>query len=82
MTKDYKSTVFLPKTDFPMKAELPRREPAMLARWKQQDLNGQIRRGSKGRHSGHRRSQSRARARPFRGRSFRNRNRNLDNFRS
>ncbi|MHB1218170.1 MAG: isoleucine--tRNA ligase [Alphaproteobacteria bacterium] len=49
MTKDYKSTVFLPKTDFPMKAELPKREPAMLARWKQQDLNGQIRRGSKGR---------------------------------
>ena len=49
MTKDYKSTIFLPKTDFPMKAELPKREPAMLARWKQQDLNGQIRSSSKGR---------------------------------
>jgi isoleucyl-tRNA synthetase len=49
MTKDYRSTVFLPKTDFPMKAELPKREPAMLARWKQQDLNGQIRKASKGR---------------------------------
>jgi isoleucyl-tRNA synthetase len=30
---DYKSTVNLPKTDFPMKASLPQREPKQLARW-------------------------------------------------
>ena len=30
---DYRSTVFLPKTDFPMKAGLPQKEPAILARW-------------------------------------------------
>ncbi len=30
---DYRSTVFLPKTDFPMRAGLPKREPAWLERW-------------------------------------------------
>jgi isoleucyl-tRNA synthetase len=30
---DYSTTVNLPKTDFPMKADLPKREPAMLAAW-------------------------------------------------
>ena len=30
---DYKDTVFLPKTDFPMKAGLAAKEPAILARW-------------------------------------------------
>src|SRR6266581_3814856 len=30
---DYKSTVFLPATDFPMKAGLPQLEPKLLARW-------------------------------------------------
>lgn len=33
MTLDYKSTVFLPETSFPMKAGLPQREPELLARW-------------------------------------------------
>jgi isoleucyl-tRNA synthetase len=33
MSGDYKSTVFLPKADFPMKAGLPQREPEWLARW-------------------------------------------------
>jgi len=49
MTVDYKSTVYLPKTDFPMKAGLPRREPEILARWQEQDLEGQIRTASEGR---------------------------------
>ncbi len=31
--RDYRSTVFLPKTDFPMKAGLPVQEPRILARW-------------------------------------------------
>ena len=46
---DYKSTLNLPKTDFPMKADLPHREPAMLQRWTDMDLYGQIRRASRGR---------------------------------
>jgi len=32
-TTDYKATLFLPKTDFPMRAGLPRREPGWLERW-------------------------------------------------
>ncbi|MBA2770685.1 MAG: class I tRNA ligase family protein, partial [Sphingomonas sp.] len=40
---DYRPTVFLPKTDFPMKAGLPQKEPAILARWQEQDLYGQLR---------------------------------------
>ena len=42
---DYKETLNLPKTDFPMKADLPHREPAMLKRWADLDLYGQIRTG-------------------------------------
>ncbi|HEY5337037.1 MAG TPA: isoleucine--tRNA ligase, partial [Rhizomicrobium sp.] len=47
--RDYKATLFLPKTDFPMKAGLPAAEPAWLARWEKMDLYGQIRRNTKGR---------------------------------
>ncbi len=43
MSADYKDTVFLPKTDFPMKAGLPKREPELLARWEKMDLWKQIR---------------------------------------
>ncbi|MBI3096810.1 MAG: isoleucine--tRNA ligase [Planctomycetes bacterium] len=46
---DYKSTLHLPQTTFPMKAELPKREPEMQARWEKDDLYGkirQVRRGS------------------------------------
>ena len=35
---EYKNTIITPKTDFPMKAGLPTREPGMLERWNQQDL--------------------------------------------
>ena len=35
---EYKNTIITPKTDFPMKAGLPAREPGMLARWQEQDL--------------------------------------------
>ncbi|PKP70529.1 MAG: isoleucine--tRNA ligase, partial [Alphaproteobacteria bacterium HGW-Alphaproteobacteria-4] len=34
-TPDYRNTVFLPETDFPMRAGLPDREPAWLARWEE-----------------------------------------------
>ena len=32
-TVDYSKTLFLPKTDFPMRAGLPQKEPEILARW-------------------------------------------------
>ncbi|MGN0998742.1 MAG: class I tRNA ligase family protein, partial [Faecousia sp.] len=35
---DYKNTIITPKTDFPMKAGLPAREPAMLDRWNESGL--------------------------------------------
>jgi isoleucyl-tRNA synthetase len=48
-TDRYRDTVFLPKTDFPMKAGLPEREPQLLKRWKDMDLFGKLRAQSKGR---------------------------------
>ena len=47
--RDYRPTVFLPKTDFPMKAGLPQKEPVIAARWKEEDLYGQIRKARAGR---------------------------------
>ncbi len=44
--KDYKNTICLPETDFAMRGDLPKREPAMLAQWQQQDLYGAIRAGN------------------------------------
>ena len=49
MSADYKSTVFLPTTDFPMRGSLPEREPETLARWKKIDLYHRLREESKGR---------------------------------
>ena len=46
---NYKETLNLPRTDFPMKADLPRREPLFLKRWAEIDLYGRIRAQSKGR---------------------------------
>ncbi len=40
---DWKDTLNLPRTDFPMKANLPTSEPEMLARWASMDLYGKIR---------------------------------------
>ncbi len=45
----YRDTVFLPKTDFPMRGELPKREPDMVRRWQDMDLYAKIRSASKGR---------------------------------
>jgi isoleucyl-tRNA synthetase len=39
---DYKNTLLLPKTDFPMRAELPKREPAFLAKWREEKVYDQI----------------------------------------
>jgi isoleucyl-tRNA synthetase len=46
---DYRATLFLPATDFPMKAGLPEAEPKWLARWAQMDLYGKLRAKAKGR---------------------------------
>jgi isoleucyl-tRNA synthetase len=35
---DWRNTVFLPKTDFPMKAGLPQKEPGILSRWQAEDI--------------------------------------------
>ncbi|WP_370170125.1 isoleucine--tRNA ligase [Sphingobium abikonense] len=48
-TDDYKSTVFLPQTDFPMKAGLSAKEPAIAARWEAMDLYGKLREKRAGR---------------------------------
>jgi isoleucyl-tRNA synthetase len=39
---EYKDTLNLPRTDFPMKADLPKREPGFAARWKDEKLYEQI----------------------------------------
>jgi isoleucyl-tRNA synthetase len=46
---DLKQTVNLPRTDFPMKANLPQSEPKTLARWEAENLYGQIRASRQGR---------------------------------
>ncbi|MFZ5531977.1 MAG: isoleucine--tRNA ligase [Pseudomonadota bacterium] len=46
---DYKQTLNLPGTDFPMKADLARREPALLAHWQQTGLYAQVRAARAGR---------------------------------
>jgi isoleucyl-tRNA synthetase len=49
MTESFlRSTLNLPKTDFPMKANLPQAEPRRLEEWKARDLYGQIRAARKG----------------------------------
>lgn len=43
----YSKTLFLPQTDFPMRAGLPQREPEMLAYWNEIDLYGKLRETAK-----------------------------------
>ena len=49
MAEDYRKTVFLPQTEFPMRGELPKREPALLARWEKIGLYQRQRAAAKGR---------------------------------
>lgn len=42
MSKDYKNTLNLPKTDFPMKANLAKREPELLAFWEERGIYQKI----------------------------------------
>jgi isoleucyl-tRNA synthetase len=46
--KDYSSTLYLPQTDFPMRAGLPQREPEILSRWNEIGLYGRLREEAKG----------------------------------
>ena len=48
-TDRYKSTINLPQTEFAMKADLARREPAVVQGWEQSDLYGRIRAAARGR---------------------------------
>jgi isoleucyl-tRNA synthetase len=47
--RDYSETLFLPKTDFPMRAGLPQKEPEILAQWGKIDLYRRLRREAAGR---------------------------------
>jgi isoleucyl-tRNA synthetase len=47
--RDYRDTVFLPKTDFPMKAGLPQKEPGILAKWQADGAYQQLRAARAGR---------------------------------
>ncbi len=46
---DYKHTINLPQTDFPMKADLAQREPTLLARWEREGTYAELRRIAAGR---------------------------------
>ncbi len=48
---DYKETLNLPETDFPMRANLPNREPEILAHWQQIGLNEQLEKAHQGKQS-------------------------------
>ena len=47
--RDYSKTLFLPQTDFPMRAGLPQHEPQILARWADMDLYRRLREAPQGR---------------------------------
>ncbi|MGH7063559.1 MAG: isoleucine--tRNA ligase [Stellaceae bacterium] len=49
MPTDYRPTVFLPKTQFPMRGDLPKREPGILARWEAMGLYRRLREAARGR---------------------------------
>jgi isoleucyl-tRNA synthetase len=47
--RDYSETLFLPQTDFPMRAGLPQREPEILKRWEKLGIYAAMRAAAKGR---------------------------------
>ncbi|ABD86957.1 isoleucine--tRNA ligase [Rhodopseudomonas palustris] len=46
---DYSKTLYLPQTEFPMRAGLPKAEPELLKRWEEIDLYGKLRKAAAGR---------------------------------
>lgn len=49
MTQDYRPTIFLPQTDFPMKGDLSQKEPEILKRWEEIDLYNLMQKKAEGR---------------------------------
>ena len=49
MSQDYKATLHLPATEFPMRGDLPKREPGILARWEDEGLYARLRANAQGR---------------------------------
>ncbi|MGE0844635.1 MAG: isoleucine--tRNA ligase [Flavobacteriaceae bacterium] len=47
--RDYSDTLFLPRTDFPMRAGLPQKEPELIARWDRMGLYDRLREAGRGR---------------------------------
>lgn len=50
MTVDYKNTLNLPETGFPMRGDLAKREPVMLKNWYDKQLYQKIRQATKGKN--------------------------------
>ncbi len=46
---DYRETLNLPQTDFPMRGNLPQREPAILKKWEETNIYGKVQESRKGR---------------------------------
>ena len=46
---DYSATLYLPQTEFPMRAGLPQKEPELVAKWQQMELYKKLRASSAGR---------------------------------
>ena len=51
MSEDFNNTLNLPKTDFPMRGNLPQREPEMLDKWEQDRLYYALSEKNKGKPS-------------------------------
>ncbi len=51
--RDYSETLFLPQTEFPMRAGLPQREPEILKRWEEADLYSAVASGRQGQREIH-----------------------------
>ena len=49
MSQDYKATLHLPATEFPMRGDLPKREPGILSRWEDEGLYARLRGNAQGR---------------------------------
>lgn len=49
MPEDYNATLNLPKTEFPMRAGLPQREPGLLEKWETDDLYDKLMQKNNGR---------------------------------
>ena len=46
---EYKDTLLMPKTDFPMRGNLPNKEPEMQAKWEEMDIYGKVQKRTEGR---------------------------------